>query len=133
MRTPLCERLGIDVPIIQAAMGGATCPALAAAVSNAGGLGMLALSSENVDSVRREIRQTRALTKRPFGVNLILEWPQEEQLAASLEEGVPSSPFSGVILHGLSNECMPAALSLCIRLAAPMMLDARSIAVSISS
>lgn len=93
MRTALTERLGTDVPIIQAAMGGATCPALAAAVSNAGGLGMLALSSADGETVRREIRQTRALTRRPFGVNLILEWPQEEQLAVTLEEGVSIISF----------------------------------------
>lgn len=93
MRTALTERLGIDVPIIQAAMGGATCPALAAAVSNAGGLGMLALSSENADVIRREVRQTRALTRRPFGVNLILVRPQDEQLDVCLGEGVPIVSF----------------------------------------
>src|SRR5258708_2839636 len=88
MRTPLCESVGIDLPIIQAPMGGASCPALAAAVSNAGGLGMLALSWGPTEDVRAAIRATRALTDRPFGVNLILEWPQDERLAACLDEGV---------------------------------------------
>ena len=93
MRTTLCERLGIQVPIIQAAMGGASCPALAAAVSNAGGLGMLALSWSDLDAVRRQIRETRALTGRPFGANLVLEWPQKDRLAVCLEEGVPIISF----------------------------------------
>jgi NAD(P)H-dependent flavin oxidoreductase YrpB (nitropropane dioxygenase family) len=93
MKTALCDKLGTDVPIIQAPMGGASCPKLAAAVSNAGGLGMLALSFVNLDGVRRQIRETRALTQRPFGVNLILDFDQQERLAACLEEGVPIISF----------------------------------------
>jgi NAD(P)H-dependent flavin oxidoreductase YrpB (nitropropane dioxygenase family) len=74
--------------VIQAPVGSASCPALAAAVSNAGGLGMLALSWRKVDAIQRLIRETKALTSRPFGVNLVLEWPQEARLRACLEEGV---------------------------------------------
>ncbi len=63
MRTPVCELLGIERPIVQAPMS--AIPELAAAVSNAGGLGMLALtwSTPAGDVVRR----TAALTDRPFG------------------------------------------------------------------
>jgi NAD(P)H-dependent flavin oxidoreductase YrpB (nitropropane dioxygenase family) len=93
MRTALCDRLGIDLPIVQAAMGGASCPALAAAVSNAGGLGMLALSWSDAEAMRRQIRETRRRTDRPFGVNLVLDWPEEERLAVCLEEGVPVISF----------------------------------------
>lgn len=93
MRTELCERLGIEVPVIQAAMGGAGGPALAAAVSNAGGLGMLAVAFSPPEAVRDQIRKTRALTRRPFGVNLILDWPEEERLAVCLEEGVKIISF----------------------------------------
>ena len=93
MRTILCEKLGIELPIIQAALGGATCPALAAAVSNAGGLGMLVLTGAELDAMRQEIRETRALTSRPFGVNLNLRRPQEERVAVCLEEGVPVISF----------------------------------------
>jgi len=93
MKTALCERLGIDLPIIQAPMGGAVGPTLAAAVSNAGGLGMLVPWSADIDTVRRQIREMRALTSRPFGVNLNLEFPQEERLAACLDERVPVISF----------------------------------------
>jgi nitronate monooxygenase len=93
MRTALCARLNIEAPIIQAPMGGASCPELAAAVSNAGGLGMLALSWHPPEAVRAAIRATRALTGKPFGVNLVLAWPQEARLAACLEEGVPVVSF----------------------------------------
>jgi NAD(P)H-dependent flavin oxidoreductase YrpB (nitropropane dioxygenase family) len=93
MKTAICERLGIELPIIQAPMGGAVGPLLAAAVSNAGGLGMLVPWRADIDAVRRQIRETRALTRRPFGVNLNLEFPQEERLAACLEESVPIISF----------------------------------------
>ena len=93
MRTAICDQLNIDVPIIQAAMGGASCPALAAAVSNAGGLGMLALSWTPVDAIRNIVHETRALTHRPFGVNLALDQPQEERLSICLREGVPVISF----------------------------------------
>ncbi len=93
MRTTICDRLGIDVPIIQAPMGGASCPALAAAVSNAGGFGMLALSWHSIDGVREDIRRTKQLTSRPFGVNLILAFPQDDRLAVCLDEGVALISF----------------------------------------
>jgi nitronate monooxygenase len=93
LRTPLCQVLGIEVPIIQAPIGSATCPALAAAVSNAGGLGTLALTWRTTEETRRMIRETRELTSRPFGVNLGLAWPQDERLAICLEEGVPILSF----------------------------------------
>jgi len=93
MQTALCKRLGIELPIIQAPMGGAVGPPLAAAVSNAGGLGMLVPWRADVDTVRRQIREMRALTARPFGVNLVLEFPQEERLAVCLDERVPVISF----------------------------------------
>jgi len=93
MRTALCERLGIEIPIIQAPMGGAVGPALAAAVCNAGGLGTLALWVTNIETLRRQVRETRALTSKPFAVNLNLEFPQEERLDACLQEGVPIISF----------------------------------------
>ncbi|HET7425753.1 MAG TPA: nitronate monooxygenase, partial [Gemmatimonadales bacterium] len=70
MRTILCDRLGIDVPIIQGPMaGGWTTPALAAAVSGAGGLGMLAGARITRAQLEAQIAETRRRTDRPFGVN----------------------------------------------------------------
>ncbi|WP_395103665.1 NAD(P)H-dependent flavin oxidoreductase [Actinomadura sp. SCN-SB] len=67
------ERLGIEHPIVQAPMaGGASTPALAAAVSEAGGLGFLAAGYKSAAAVREEITQTRGLTSRPFGVNVFM-------------------------------------------------------------
>src|SRR5262245_16808086 len=86
LHTPLCTLLRIDAPIVQAPMGTLAVPALAAAVSNAGGLGMLGVSWLQFDLMREFIRETRRLTARPFGVNLALAWDQHERLAICLEE-----------------------------------------------
>jgi nitronate monooxygenase len=64
------------LPIVQAPMaGGASCPALAAAVSEAGGLGFLAAGYKTADGMYHEIKQLRGLTGRPFGVNLFMPQP----------------------------------------------------------
>lgn len=93
LRTPLCDLLGIEVPIIQAPIGSASSPELAAAVSNAGGLGMLSGTWREPQELRRLIRRIRSLTAKPFGVNLVLHWAQEERVAICLEEGVPVLSF----------------------------------------
>lgn len=69
--TRLCDRCGISVPVIQAPIGGATCPDLAAAVSEAGALGSLSITWRAVEDARSLIRQIRAKTARPFAVNIV--------------------------------------------------------------
>jgi NAD(P)H-dependent flavin oxidoreductase YrpB (nitropropane dioxygenase family) len=88
LQTPFCRALGLAAPVVQAPIGGATTPQLAAAVSNAGGLGMLALSWTPPAAIGERIRATRALTDRSFGVNLVLEWDQHERLRACAEQPV---------------------------------------------
>jgi nitronate monooxygenase len=84
VRTPVCELLGIEQPIVQAPMSAE--PQLAAAVSNAGALGMLALTwSTPAGDV---VRETAALTDRPFGGNLILASDQHRRLDEALEAGL---------------------------------------------
>ncbi len=87
-QTPFCRALGLRAPVVQAPVGSAATPALAAAVSNAGGLGMLALTWAAPGAVRERIRATRAGTDRPFGVNVVLEWDQRERIRACGEESV---------------------------------------------
>lgn len=87
-QTPFCRRLGLTVPVVQAPIGSAATPELAAAVANAGGLGMLALTWTASEDMRARIRRTRALTDRPFGVNLVLEWDQRERVAVCADESV---------------------------------------------
>jgi nitronate monooxygenase len=80
--------LGMTAPVVQAPVGSASTPELAAAVSNAGGLGMLALSWTPAESVGASIRATRALTGGPFGVNFVLAWDQRDRVRACTAESV---------------------------------------------
>jgi nitronate monooxygenase len=77
----LLSRLGIDTPIIQAPMAGVSTPALAAAVSNAGGLGSLGVGAMNADGARKVIRETRALTGKPFNINVFCHAPAQADAA----------------------------------------------------
>jgi len=84
MSTPVCELLGIERPIVQAPM--AAIPRLAAAVSDAGALGMVTLTwSEDAGAV---VRETAALTTRPFGGNLVLTEDHHRRLDQALEAGL---------------------------------------------
>lgn len=89
LATDFTSLAGIDLPIVQAPIGSATTAELAAAVSNAGGLGMLSLTWRSPNEARELIRQTKELTDRPFGINLVLLWDAAERLTIALEEGVP--------------------------------------------
>jgi nitronate monooxygenase len=71
-RTQLCDLLGIEYPIIQSGMGSVAGAALTAAVSNAGGLGIIGGATMEVDELRAVIREVKGATSRPFGVNLLL-------------------------------------------------------------
>ena len=93
MTTSFTTALRIAHPIVQAPIGGAASPELAAAVSNAGGLGMLALSWKSPEQTHAAIRRTQQLTDRPFGVNLVLEWDQTERVRICAEERVPLVSF----------------------------------------
>jgi len=98
IRTPLCDRLGIEVPIGNAGMAGGTAsPRLCAAVSNAGGLGGLGgIYREGPEKLREKIRETKALTSRPFSVNLWV-WLLDvapQFLDVCIEEGAPSVTLS---------------------------------------
>jgi nitronate monooxygenase/enoyl-[acyl-carrier protein] reductase II len=72
LRTPLCELLGIDYPILSAGFGAAAGPEIVAAVSNAGGFGVLGASGMNPEQIAGRIARTRQLTHRPFGINFII-------------------------------------------------------------
>ena len=77
LRTSLCDLLNIRYPIIQAGMGGFTTPQLVAAVSNAGGLGILGANRMTTEQTRDAIKKIKKLTTNPFGVNLLLAPPEK--------------------------------------------------------
>jgi enoyl-[acyl-carrier protein] reductase II len=85
VRTPLCELLGIEHPIIQAPIWPAASPELAAAVCNAGGLGSIAAVFGSADRVREHVERVREHTDRPFAVNHVVPFLDEEAFALTLE------------------------------------------------
>jgi enoyl-[acyl-carrier protein] reductase II len=108
--TELCRRLGIRYPIMQAGMGQVAYGKLAAAVSAAGGLGVIGAGYLTADELRREIRLIREHTDKPFGVDILFAKVEgaddttvtyvrqvQDQISVSLEERVP------VLISGLGN------------------------------
>src|SRR6202163_3149281 len=85
LRTPLCHELGIEYPIFSAGIGLAAGPALVAAVSNAGGFGVLGASGMAPDEMGRLIQLVHELTRLPFGVNIIIEETEEGDRAWLLD------------------------------------------------
>lgn len=116
--TSFCRLIGIDLPIVQAPIGGISTPALAAAVSRAGGLGTLSITWREPADLRRLLQDTAARTSKPIAVNLVLEWDPRERLAIALNEGVKIVSFTwgdpspwvetvhdvgGIVLHTVSS------------------------------
>jgi nitronate monooxygenase len=91
MQTRLTKALGLEHPIVQAPIG--ATPALAAAVARAGGLGMLGISWTPTGTLGSMIAETRGLTLGAFGVNLVVQWNQEERLEAALAAGIKIVSF----------------------------------------
>lgn len=90
MKTKITELLGIQYPILQGGMAWVAEYHLAAAVSNAGGLGIIGAASAPPETVREQIREAKKLTDRPFGVNVMLMNPNAPQVAqVVVEERVP--------------------------------------------
>ena len=81
MKTKITELLGIEYPVVQGAMAWIAEHHLAAAVSKAGGLGIIAGGAAPVDYIREEIRKSRAITDKPLGMNIMLLSPNADDLA----------------------------------------------------
>jgi enoyl-[acyl-carrier protein] reductase II len=91
LQSEICDRLGIELPIIQAGMGFIARAELAAAVSEAGGLGMIGAASLSADELRSEIRALRERTDRPFGVDILFATqrrPAADVATGQLSHGV---------------------------------------------
>lgn len=94
MKTRITELLGIKYPIIQAGMNYAAYPNLVAAVSNAGGLGILGAGSMTGKELRKHIRIIRTMTDKPFGINLLATSPiLDELLDVMIEEKIPVTSY----------------------------------------
>lgn len=99
LETALTEQLGLTAPIVQAPIGSASCPALAAAVADAGGVGMLAVTWRDAASTRELIARTRRRTDGVFGVNIVVDpeaksVPTATHVEACLDAGIELFSFS---------------------------------------
>ena len=89
IRSRICDMLGIQYPVFQGGMAWVADASLAAAVSNAGGLGLISSVNAGTEAVRNEIRKCHELTDKPFGVNIMLQAPNAGEIAQMVvEEGV---------------------------------------------
>ena len=89
IKSRICWILGIKYPIFQGGMAWVADASLAAAVSNAGGLGLISSVNAGTEAVRNEVRKCRELTDKPFGVNIMLQAPNAAEIAQMvIDEGV---------------------------------------------
>jgi NAD(P)H-dependent flavin oxidoreductase YrpB (nitropropane dioxygenase family) len=115
-KTRVCDILGIEYPIVLAGMGGASTPELAAAVSNAGGLGVLGAAGCGPKLLREWIRRTRELTDNPFGVDTLLPASVRRAVDAQTEGPTPQDllpelqEFAAQFMAAQHLDPVPAAL-----------------------
>ena len=95
MQTRVTELLGIEKPVIQGGMAWVADAQLAAAVSNAGGLGLIAAGSASPEWVREQVLTARELTSKPFGINIMLMSPHAAQIAQLAAELKVSAVTTG--------------------------------------
>ena len=111
IHTDICDRIGIEYPIFQGGMAWVSEHKLAAAVSNAGGLGIISAMNAPGDYLRKEIRACRELTDKPFGVNVMLMSPFAAEVAKVILEEKVSVVTTGAGLPGIyMKEWVPAGI-----------------------
>ena len=96
MNTRITQLLGIEYPILQGGMAWIAESTLASAVSNGGGAGIIAGGSAPIDYLREQIRKTKSLTDKPFGVNIMLMSPNADDLAQLVIDEKVSFVTTGV-------------------------------------
>ena len=110
IHTEICDLLGIEYPIFQGGMAWVSDASLAGAVSNAGGLGIIAGMNSNGEQLREQIRKIREITNKPYGVNVMLMSPYADEVAQVIAEekvavvttaGLPSKYIKTWVENGL--------------------------------
>jgi len=108
VKTRIIELLGITYPIIQSGMNYAAYPPLVAAVSNAGGLGILGAGAMSTDELRQNIRGIKDLTNKPFGVNFLATSPAlNELIDVLIDENVPVASYGRGDPQGIIQRTKP--------------------------
>lgn len=95
LRTPLCDLLGIEYPIVQTGMGWVAGPRLTSATSNAGALGILASATMDFEQLRSSLTEVKSRTSKPFGVNLRADSADvNDRISLMIDEGVKVASFA---------------------------------------
>lgn len=95
LRTPLCELLGVDYPIIQTGMGWVAGPKLVSASANAGIMGILASATMDFDQLKTSIAEVKSRTTKPFGVNLRADSADvQDRISLMIDEGIKVASFA---------------------------------------
>lgn len=111
IHTQVCERIGIEYPVFQGGMAWVSEAVLAAAVSNAGGLGIISAMNADAEYLRGQIRECKERTKLPFGVNVMLMSPHVKEVArVVLEERVPVVTTGAGLPGPYMKEWVPAGI-----------------------
>jgi enoyl-[acyl-carrier protein] reductase II len=123
-KNPVCEMLGIKYPVIQGGMAWIADAYLAAAVSNAGGLGLIAAMNSNGEQLREQIKKAKELTDKPFGVNLMLMSPyideavevvcQENIKVVTTGAGNPAKYMEKLMAADVKVICVVASVALAV-------------------
>ncbi|WP_092482389.1 enoyl-[acyl-carrier-protein] reductase FabK [Desulfoscipio geothermicus] len=122
MRTRICELLGIEHPVLQGGMAWVSTAELVAAVSEGGGLGIIGSGQAPPEWVREQVRKTKALTGKPFGVNVMLLSPHAEDIMQLLAEERVAVVTTGAgnpgkylpLLHGAGIRVIPVVSSVAL-------------------
>jgi len=95
LRTPLCDLVGVEYPIVQTGMGWVAGPKLVSATANAGGLGIIASATMDFDQLKQSISEVKSRTNKPFGVNLRADSADvKDRIALMIDEGVKVASFA---------------------------------------
>ncbi len=95
LRTPLCELLGVDYPIVQTGMGWVAGPKLVSASANAGIMGILASATMDFDQLKTSIAEVKSRTTKPFGVNLRADSADvQDRISLMIDEGIKVASFA---------------------------------------
>jgi len=96
LHTPVCDLLGIRIPIVQTGMGWVSGARLTAATSEAGGLGVLAAATMTLEELESQIQEVKSRTSAPFGVNLRADAADlEARIDLLIRESIPVASFAG--------------------------------------
>ena len=95
LRTPLCDLVGVEYPIVQTGMGWVAGPKLVSATANAGALGIIASATMDFDQLKQSISEVKSRTNKPFGVNLRADSADvKDRIALMIDEGVKVASFA---------------------------------------